>query len=79
MRIKVFYHDSIEDLDDVRRDIITQRLVPEAIEYWEDILTVVNPTKTIKLNRKCKDNQYFLSPGESTQYCKVRLDVMQIC
>ena len=21
--------------------------------------------------RKCKDNQYFLSPGETTQYCKV--------
>ena len=21
--------------------------------------------------RKCKDNQYFLSPGETVQYCKV--------
>ena len=25
----------------------------------------------IMMIRKCKDNQYFLSPGETTQYCKV--------
>ena len=70
-----------------------ERVVPQAVAYWEEVLTVVNPVDNIKLNRcrdheyliqdicmyitslrvvrKCQDNQYFLSPGESTQYCKV--------
>ena len=28
-------------------------------------------TTSLCVARKCQDNQYFLSPGESTQYCKV--------
>ena len=31
-------------------------------------MVIVNELTVI---RKCKDNQYFLSPGETTQYCKV--------
>ena len=78
MRISVFYHESIDQLSDDKRDIVKLRLVPEAVEYWENILTVVNPTKNIKLNRKCQDNQYFLSPGDTTQYCKVSLNNVTI-
>jgi len=70
MRIKVFYDKSVDDLPYYKRELILGRLVPQAVEFWEDVLTVVNPVNNIKLNRKCKDNQYFLSPGDTTQYCK---------
>ena len=45
-------------------------LVPDAVAYWEDVLTVVNRGDTIRINRKCANNQYFLAEGEATQYCK---------
>ena len=45
-------------------------LVPDAVAYWEDVLTVVNRGDTIRVNRKCANNQYFLVYGEATQYCK---------
>ena len=45
-------------------------LVPDAVAYWEDVLTVVNRGDTIRVNRKCANNQYFLADGEETQYCK---------
>ena len=45
-------------------------LVPDAVAYWEDVLTVVNRGDTIRVNRKCDNNQYFLADGEATQYCK---------
>ena len=72
MSIKVFYHSSLEDLQQERRSVLVDRIVPEAVKYWEDIITVVNPVTNIKLNRRCRNNQYFLSPGETTQYCKGR-------
>ena len=70
MRIKVLYHESIDKLPADKRDLIRRRIVPQAVEYWEDVLTVVNPVTNIRLNRKCQDNQYFLSPDDPTQYCK---------
>ena len=72
MRIKVYYHDSINELSREKQNIIKRRVVPDAVEYWEDILQVVNPVERIRLNRKCEENQYFLSPGDTTQYCKNR-------
>jgi len=70
MRIKVYYHDSISNLSREKRNIVKRRVVPDAVEYWKEILKVVNPVEKIRLNRKCQDNQYFLSPGDSTQFCK---------
>jgi len=70
MRIKVYYHESVSDLSREKRNIIRRRVVPEAVAYWEDILKVVNPVERVRLNRKCENNQYFLSPGDTTQYCK---------
>ena len=52
------------------RRLVKEILVPEAVAYWEDVLTVVNRGDTIRVNRKCDNNQYFLSPDEATQYCK---------
>ena len=72
MSIKVFYHSSLQDLDQEKREVLVERIFPAAVEYWEDIITVVNPVTNIKLNRRCKNNQYFLSPGKTTQFCKGR-------
>ena len=47
-----------------------QLVVPEAVLYWEDVLTVINRGDTIRVSRKCRNNQYFLAPGDTTQYCK---------
>jgi len=72
MRIKVLYHESVDELPRQKRNIVKRIVVPDAVEYWEDILQVVNPVQSIRLNRKCEENQYFLSPGDTTQYCKNR-------
>ena len=50
--------------------MVREVLVPDAVAYWEDVLTVVNRGDTIRLNRKCLNNQYFLAEGEAVQYCK---------
>ena len=47
-----------------------QVVVPGAVLYWEDVLTVINRGDTIRVSRKCRNNQYFLAPGDTTQYCK---------
>jgi leishmanolysin-like peptidase len=72
MKIKVLYHKSVDALVDWKRDIVKERVVPDAVTYWQNILKVVNSGKTILLNRKCENNQYFLSPEDPTQYCKNR-------
>jgi hypothetical protein len=65
--------------------VVEDEVVPGAVRYWEDVLTVkasilvvyiqlqvVNRGDTIRLNRKCLNNQYFLAPEDPTQYCKER-------
>ena len=78
MSIKVFYHSSLQDLEQEKREVLVDRIFPAAVEYWEDIITVVNPVTNIKLNRRCQNNQYFLSPGETTQFCKGRSNRKEI-
>ncbi len=34
------------------------------------MLKVRRNEATIRLNRKCENNQYFLAPGDPTQFCK---------
>lgn len=72
MKIKVFYHTSVEELEPVQRDIVKSRVVPDAVKHWERVFKIVKGRKKILLNRKCENNQYFLSPGDPTQYCKNR-------
>lgn len=38
LRIKVFYHSSVKDLDKVRRRIVVEQVVPEAVNYWEQVI-----------------------------------------
>jgi len=72
MTIKVLYHESVEELSSTKRNIVKNRVVPEAVKHWESVFQVVNGGKVIRLNRKCENNQYFLSPDDPTQYCKNR-------
>jgi len=72
MRITVFYDNSVDLLPRGHRRLVKEVLVPDAVTYWEDVLTVVNRGDTIRLNRKCQNNQYFLAQGEAVQYCKER-------
>jgi len=70
MRIKVFFDSSVRELPRDHRRVVEDMVVPEAVHYWEEALTVVNRGDAIRINRKCENNQYFLTPGETTQYCK---------
>ena len=71
LRIYPFLLDlSVSRLQRSHRRLVKETLVPEAEAYWEDVLNVVNRGDTIRINRKCANNQYFLAEGEATQYCK---------
>jgi len=72
MKIQVLYHESVNNLSKEKRKIIKDRAVPGAVEYWENVFQVVNGKKKIRLNRKCENNQYFLSADDPTQFCKNR-------
>jgi len=72
MRIKVLYHESVEELDASRRRIVKEKVVPDAVNHWQNVFKVVNGGKRIRLNRKCENNQYFLSSDDPTQYCRNR-------
>ena len=39
-------------------------MVPNGVGYWEDILKVRQNHATIRMNRKCDGNQYFLLDDE---------------
>ena len=43
------------------------QVVPAAVGFWERALKVRRMDATVRLNRKCENNQYFLSPGDPTQ------------
>ena len=46
----------MEELEAAKRDLIVERVVPQAVAYWEEVLTVVNPVDNIKLNR-CRNHE----------------------
>lgn len=48
------------------------QVVPSAVSFWQKALKVRRMDATVRLNRKCENNQYFLSPGDPTQFCKNR-------
>ena len=51
MRIKVLFHESVDNLERDKRELIRERILPEAVQYWEEIIEVVNPVTNIRLNR----------------------------
>lgn len=71
LRVKVFYDETVEQLPKHKRKIV-EKVVPAAVGFWERALKVRRMDATVRLNRKCENNQYFLSPGDPTQFCKNR-------
>ena len=51
MKIKVLFHESVDNLERDKRELIKERILPEAVQYWEEIIEVVNPVTNIRLNR----------------------------
>ena len=76
MRFEVVYDKSIGDLHEAKYGLITGKLIPEAVDYFHDALSV-RPTKIpIKLQRSCRNNAYFLKDMSGTnsgdvQFCKL--------
>ena len=45
-------------------NFFTFQVVPDGVGYWEDVLMVRQNHATIRMNRKCAGNQYFLIDDE---------------
>ena len=54
------------------KDVISDicQVVPDAVSYWQRVLKVRSASGPILLNQKCENNQFFLAPGDPTQYCR---------
>ncbi len=70
LRIKVFYHSSVDALPSKKRRVVKRQVVPGAVRYWERVLKVRRNDAVVRLHRKCKNNQYFVAEDDPTQYCK---------
>ncbi|KAL9951989.1 hypothetical protein ACROYT_G044753 [Oculina patagonica] len=76
MRFEVVYDDSIGDLDEEKYGLITGKLIPEAVDYFHDAFSVKPTNMSIKLQRTCKNNAYFLKDikgdkAGDVQFCKL--------
>ena len=47
----MLYHESVDQLENEKREMIRERILPEAVQYWEEVLEVANPVTRIRLNR----------------------------
>ena len=39
--MKVLYHESVNELDELRRDIVKLKVVPAAVKHWENVFKVI--------------------------------------
>lgn len=69
LRIKVFYDKSIFRLPPEKFTIINDKILPEALVYWEKTLMVRPMLVPIRLNRKCPNNQAFSPDQDPYLYC----------
>ncbi|XP_065839196.1 leishmanolysin-like peptidase isoform X2 [Oscarella lobularis] len=62
LRISVFYDSTINALDSAKKTLVQQQLLPNARDYWSNILSVKQTTTPILLNRDCVTNGvYFVA------------------
>lgn len=76
IRFEVVYDESINKLNSANKQLVTKKLIPEAIDYFHNTLSVRPSTLDIRLQRTCKNNAYFLKDqkGEhlgDLQFCKL--------
>uniref|UniRef100_A0A8D0C7K3 Leishmanolysin-like peptidase n=1 Tax=Salvator merianae TaxID=96440 RepID=A0A8D0C7K3_SALMN len=70
LRIKTVYDRSVEELLLEKRQLIKNKLFPQAISYLERTFQVQKPTGTILLNRQCVTNQYLRKKDDPHRYCR---------
>ncbi|XP_032242043.1 leishmanolysin-like peptidase isoform X2 [Nematostella vectensis] len=75
LRFEVVYDESIESLSAEKNQLVTEKLIPEAVHYFHYTFSVRPIKIPIKLQRTCKNNAYFLKDETGTklgdvQYCK---------
>uniref|UniRef100_A0A8C8Z232 Leishmanolysin-like peptidase n=1 Tax=Prolemur simus TaxID=1328070 RepID=A0A8C8Z232_PROSS len=69
LRIKTIYDKSIEELLPEKRNLVKNKLFPQAISYLEKTFQVRRPAGTILLSRQCATNQYLRKENDPHRYC----------
>ncbi|XP_048202807.1 leishmanolysin-like peptidase isoform X2 [Perognathus longimembris pacificus] len=69
LRIKTVYDKSIEELLPEKRNLVKNKLFPQAISYLEKTFQVRRPAGTILLSRQCATNQYLRKENDPHRYC----------
>ena len=75
LRFEVVYDGSIQKLNEAKYKLIREKLIPQAVEYFHNTLSVRPSKVALKLQRTCKNNAYFLKDSSGTktgdvQFCK---------
>lgn len=80
LRIKYFYDDSVQKITIEKFQIINNTVLPEAITYWQQALSVKPFGVPIKLNRKClNDHSLYPEFSYNHQYCINDCEAYTLC
>uniref|UniRef100_A0A8C9I8B9 Leishmanolysin-like peptidase n=1 Tax=Piliocolobus tephrosceles TaxID=591936 RepID=A0A8C9I8B9_9PRIM len=69
LRIKTIYDKSVEELLPEKKNLVKNKLFPQAISYLEKTFQVRRPAGTILLSRQCATNQYLRKENDPHRYC----------
>ncbi|XP_026563872.1 leishmanolysin-like peptidase isoform X1 [Pseudonaja textilis] len=70
LRIKTVYDRSVEVLLPEKKNLIKNKLFPQAISYLEKAFQVRKPMGTVLLSRQCVTNQYLRKKDDPHRYCR---------
>ncbi|XP_034244077.1 leishmanolysin-like peptidase [Thrips palmi] len=77
LRILLYYDQSVYRLEEEKFELINNTILPEAVRFWENALMVRRAGSTIRLNRKCANNQLFYR--KDGVFCKNACDEKTMC
>ncbi|XP_074262234.1 leishmanolysin-like peptidase isoform X2 [Saimiri boliviensis] len=69
LRIKTVYDKSVDELLPEKKNLVKNKLFPQAISYLEKTFQVRRPAGTILLSRQCATNQYLRKENDPHRYC----------
>lgn len=80
LRFQIHYDSSVNILSYEKQELVKQRLIPSAVDYFHRTYLVRTTKEQIKLQWMCQDNSYFLKDSEGktngdVQYCKSKCTV----
>ena len=75
MRFHVTFDASLHELDETKRNLIIQKLIPEALDYFHKTLKVTASKQPVRLQHMCRERSYFLKDKKgknkgTTIFCK---------